>query len=314
MTSKVMSLEVLADVSTTLSPPSSTETCSPKPVTLKFPEPKKPQLPPISELCISGINMDNRCARNASIYASPETTLGSADSTMGMKHISYSPSVINSASPYLQRNSSEQGPSAYYEHSFDRSASLPSFRIFRDAEAMYRRQNSVTGRDCYPPPNYVSLRRNSADPRMMSVNYGNKSFEKRRSSFSYSGSLTRPITSTSDQIERLGYDHHNRNQFQPSILPLRKPQNLNSAPAVDAKVVKKLRRRTSDHQRRILEDIFEINVAPSRAERIRLSSEIDMTPREIQVWFQNKRQKVKYMEMENEGNNKSPIENSEMNS
>jgi hypothetical protein len=53
------------------------------------------------------------------------------------------------------------------------------------------------------------------------------------------------------------------------------------------------RRRTSDHQRKFLEELFAANTTPTRTERIRLGLDINMTQREIQVWFQNMRQKAK---------------------
>ncbi|GAA5898328.1 uncharacterized protein JCM6883_000992 [Sporobolomyces salmoneus] len=55
----------------------------------------------------------------------------------------------------------------------------------------------------------------------------------------------------------------------------------------------KHRRRTSPPQLKILEHHFEVNPKPDVATRKVLSEQLDMTPREVQVWFQNRRAKVK---------------------
>ncbi|KAI7852927.1 homeobox domain-containing protein, partial [Circinella umbellata] len=55
----------------------------------------------------------------------------------------------------------------------------------------------------------------------------------------------------------------------------------------------KHRRRTSKMQFRILETAFEENPKPSAAKRQALAEELDMTPRGVQIWFQNRRAKAK---------------------
>ncbi|BGP25397.1 proteophosphoglycan 5 [Rhodotorula toruloides] len=55
----------------------------------------------------------------------------------------------------------------------------------------------------------------------------------------------------------------------------------------------KHRRRTSAQQLKVLEHHFEFNPKPDLALRKALSEQLDMTPREVQVWFQNRRAKVK---------------------
>ncbi|BGP00277.1 Proteophosphoglycan 5 [Rhodotorula toruloides ATCC 204091] len=55
----------------------------------------------------------------------------------------------------------------------------------------------------------------------------------------------------------------------------------------------KHRRRTSAQQLKVLEHHFEINPKPDLATRKKLSEVLEMTPREVQVWFQNRRAKVK---------------------
>ncbi|BGP16989.1 hypothetical protein JCM10213_007435 [Rhodosporidiobolus nylandii] len=55
----------------------------------------------------------------------------------------------------------------------------------------------------------------------------------------------------------------------------------------------KHRRRTSPQQLKVLEYHFDINPKPDVTTRKNLSEQLDMTPREVQVWFQNRRAKVK---------------------
>ncbi|GAA6009314.1 hypothetical protein JCM10207_004347 [Rhodosporidiobolus poonsookiae] len=55
----------------------------------------------------------------------------------------------------------------------------------------------------------------------------------------------------------------------------------------------KHRRRTSPPQLKVLEYHFDINPKPDVTTRKALSEQLDMTPREVQVWFQNRRAKVK---------------------
>jgi len=55
------------------------------------------------------------------------------------------------------------------------------------------------------------------------------------------------------------------------------------------------RRRTTPEEQAALDNIFEKEEVhhPSREQRMDLARVLNMTPRQIQVWFQNKRQKVK---------------------
>ncbi|GAA6032489.1 hypothetical protein JCM8097_004784 [Rhodosporidiobolus ruineniae] len=55
----------------------------------------------------------------------------------------------------------------------------------------------------------------------------------------------------------------------------------------------KHRRRTSPPQLKVLEYHFDRNPKPDVTLRKALSEQLDMTPREVQVWFQNRRAKVK---------------------
>ncbi|ORZ00423.1 homeobox domain-containing protein, partial [Syncephalastrum racemosum] len=55
----------------------------------------------------------------------------------------------------------------------------------------------------------------------------------------------------------------------------------------------KHRRRTSQAQARILEAAFEENPKPSATKRRSLAEELLMKPRNVQIWFQNRRAKAK---------------------
>jgi len=56
---------------------------------------------------------------------------------------------------------------------------------------------------------------------------------------------------------------------------------------------KKKRQRTSPEQLAILEQIFETDKMPSQQIRTRLANQLGMSSRRVQIWFQNKRAKVK---------------------
>ncbi|GAA5988131.1 hypothetical protein JCM10908_002077 [Rhodotorula pacifica] len=58
----------------------------------------------------------------------------------------------------------------------------------------------------------------------------------------------------------------------------------------------KHRRRTSPAQLRVLEHHFTRSPKPDLTLRKQLATELDMTPREVQVWFQNRRAKVKKLQ------------------
>ncbi|KAG0418927.1 Homeobox protein HD-10 [Dictyocoela roeselum] len=59
--------------------------------------------------------------------------------------------------------------------------------------------------------------------------------------------------------------------------------------------VVKHRRRTSKLQLKVLEKTFETTVKPDASLRKALGEQLGMTPRAVQVWFQNRRAKVKKM-------------------
>lgn len=50
----------------------------------------------------------------------------------------------------------------------------------------------------------------------------------------------------------------------------------------------KHRKRTTSAQLKVLEGIFKTDTKPNAALRTRLALQLDMTPRGVQVWFQNR--------------------------
>ncbi|KAF8555320.1 hypothetical protein OG21DRAFT_1602978 [Imleria badia] len=55
----------------------------------------------------------------------------------------------------------------------------------------------------------------------------------------------------------------------------------------------KHRKRTSRHQLKVLEDVFRKDTKPNAVLRKKLAAELEMSPRAVQVWFQNRRAKEK---------------------
>lgn len=60
---------------------------------------------------------------------------------------------------------------------------------------------------------------------------------------------------------------------------------------------KKKRQRTSAEQLAVLERIFETDKMPNQQTRMRLAEQLCMSSRRVQIWFQNKRAKVKRMSL-----------------
>lgn len=71
----------------------------------------------------------------------------------------------------------------------------------------------------------------------------------------------------------------------------------------------KHRRRTTPAQLNVLEAQFESNSKPDVVLRKQLAEQLDMTPREVQVWFQNRRAKTKKLEKRAEHEIKSNDQN-----
>ncbi|TFL02465.1 hypothetical protein BDV98DRAFT_592151 [Pterulicium gracile] len=57
--------------------------------------------------------------------------------------------------------------------------------------------------------------------------------------------------------------------------------------------IKKKRRRADANQLKILNEVWERTAFPSTEERAELAKRLDMSPRSVQIWFQNKRQNMR---------------------
>jgi len=72
---------------------------------------------------------------------------------------------------------------------------------------------------------------------------------------------------------------------------------------------KKKRQRTSPDQLAILDQVFVTDKMPSQQTRIQLADQLGMSSRRVQIWFQNKRAKVKRGTSKSEGHH-SPLTDS----
>nr|GAT45448.1 predicted protein [Mycena chlorophos] len=61
----------------------------------------------------------------------------------------------------------------------------------------------------------------------------------------------------------------------------------------DEPAVKKKRKRADAQQLKVLNDTYARTAFPSTEERLRLAKQLDMSPRSVQIWFQNKRQSMR---------------------
>lgn len=57
--------------------------------------------------------------------------------------------------------------------------------------------------------------------------------------------------------------------------------------------IKKKRKRADANQLRVLNDVYARTAFPSTEERHQLAKQLDMSPRSVQIWFQNKRQAMR---------------------
>lgn len=69
---------------------------------------------------------------------------------------------------------------------------------------------------------------------------------------------------------------------------------------------KKKRQRTSPDQLAILEQIFQTDKMPNQQTRVQLADQLGMSSRRVQIWFQNKRAKVKRSVSKPDGECSSP--------
>ncbi|KAI9289579.1 hypothetical protein BC943DRAFT_314714 [Umbelopsis sp. AD052] len=76
------------------------------------------------------------------------------------------------------------------------------------------------------------------------------------------------------------------------------PSQPSSIPSETSSVSssQKKRSRATAEQLAILEDTFAVNVSPNSKLRAHLSARLNMTERSIQIWFQNRRAKVKHLQ------------------
>ena len=74
-----------------------------------------------------------------------------------------------------------------------------------------------------------------------------------------------------------------------TILPPNEEHSSSRSPSSD----RKKRHRTSTEQRNQLEKIFQSTKTPNQSLREHLASQLGMSPRRIQIWFQNKRAKLR---------------------
>lgn len=70
---------------------------------------------------------------------------------------------------------------------------------------------------------------------------------------------------------------------------------------------KKKRQRTSPDQLAILEQIFQTDKMPSQQTRVQLADQLGMSSRRVQIWFQNKRAKVKRGQTKSEASPSSDL-------
>jgi len=70
---------------------------------------------------------------------------------------------------------------------------------------------------------------------------------------------------------------------------------------------KKKRQRTSPDQLAILEQIFQTDKMPNQQTRVQLAGQLGMSSRRVQIWFQNKRAKVKRSVSRHDGDCPSPF-------
>jgi len=70
---------------------------------------------------------------------------------------------------------------------------------------------------------------------------------------------------------------------------------------------KKKRQRTSPDQLAILEQIFQTDKMPNQQTRVHLAGQLGMSSRRVQIWFQNKRAKVKRGVSKHDGDCPSPL-------
>jgi hypothetical protein len=109
------------------------------------------------------------------------------------------------------------------------------------------------------------------------------------------------------QIMELGlYDNQSEDEGEIMLLAMILLQlhgvklPLSSSEESESLSNKKKRQRTSPEQLAILEQIFQTDKMPNQQTRVQLADQLGMSSRRVQIWFQNKRAKVKRSSMKNE--------------
>jgi len=98
---------------------------------------------------------------------------------------------------------------------------------------------------------------------------------------------------------QIHHQHHSNQQQQNYGMINNHHHNhhsLNNINGFDDDPMKKKRKRISPDQLRILEKIFVTHQHPTLNLRKQLAMELNMTPRSVQIWFQNRRAKARHME------------------
>eukprot|EP01088_Endostelium_zonatum_P020060 TRINITY_DN7217_c0_g1_i1.p1 TRINITY_DN7217_c0_g1~~TRINITY_DN7217_c0_g1_i1.p1 ORF type:complete len:326 (+),score=111.98 TRINITY_DN7217_c0_g1_i1:157-1134(+) len=129
----------------------------------------------------------------------------------------------------------------------------------------------------------------------------NKS-RKRKATYIAGGSSSSTITApqtTNPNSSPPGSDSISSQPSNPSLTPTRNQDRSTSTSKTLGKKSqigykpKKKRRRLTNEQLATLESIFDKDTMPSTQVRNQLADNLDMTPRSVQIWFQNKRAKLK---------------------
>lgn len=79
----------------------------------------------------------------------------------------------------------------------------------------------------------------------------------------------------------------------PSTEPTGRPAHFKLVP-MQYKPIR--RHRMSAYQTMYLDKVFQATHFPDKPTRERLAVHLDLTPRKVQIWFQNSRQKLRYID------------------
>ena len=107
--------------------------------------------------------------------------------------------------------------------------------------------------------------------------------------------ILNPTTScfNNHQHQRNSHRHHNQRYQRPLSHSVLQVSNLlieDDIEDYDDEPVKAKRKRASPSQLSVLNRVFEQTFFPSTELRMELGKQLGMSPRTVQIWFQNKRQ------------------------